>query len=229
VSTHGPDPIRASLHLDDAPVLRLILVRHGQQIPPVPGGTIKDQRDPPLTELGRRQKAVVADALAGEDVDAVYCSNLERAHQTGIEIASRHGQQPTVMKELREIEIGRDRPDDLPLTELIGEDAWAEARSVFSASQRWDDFPMSEPSDDFRTRVSGAFEAIRAAHATGVVVVACHGGVINAIVSMELGIDADLWFMPAHCSIHRLRVRPGRMVVQNLNETEHLMGDLETY
>lgn len=229
VSSHGPDPIRVAVHLDDSPTLDLVLVRHGQQTPPVPGGTVREQRDPPLTELGLRQKEAVAGVLAPEPVEAVYCSNLQRAHQTGIAIAGRHGLEPTVLDDLREIELGRDRPSDSPLPELLGDAAWADAKAAFQAGRRWDDFPFCEPSADFRGRIVNAMDSIRAAHPTGRVVVACHAGVINALVAAELGIDADFWFMPAHCSVQRLRARPGRMVVQSTNETAHLTGELETY
>jgi broad specificity phosphatase PhoE len=53
--------------------------------------------------------------------------------------------------------------------------------------------------------------------------VACHGGVINAYIAEFLGINMDMFFRPAHASIHRILARHERRVVSTLNELHHLI------
>ena len=71
----------------------LILVRHGQQDYPkdMPRATTADWVDPPLSEIGNRQAVAVGESMVGEVITAVYSSNLERAHETGRQIARHHG------------------------------------------------------------------------------------------------------------------------------------------
>jgi broad specificity phosphatase PhoE len=58
------------------------------------------------------------------------------------------------------------------------------------------------------------------------VVVACHGGVINAFLSGQLGLVADMFFRPAHCSVSRVAFDSELRVIRSLNEVHHLAGGL---
>ena len=84
--------------------IEVVLVRHGQQIPPE-DRTPEQRFDPPLSTIGERQVVAVAEHLADEEIDAVYSSHLERAHRTGLGIAGQHGLDVTVIEDLREIEL----------------------------------------------------------------------------------------------------------------------------
>lgn len=216
-----PDPFRRAL-LDEGQIFELILVRHGQQ-----GDRMV--ADSPLSELGRQQAAHVGEFLSAENITAVYSSHLLRAHDTGIAIAGHHGFECIVDKRLREIEIGRDLPKGKRMRDLYDDAELVERGKAFVATRRWDTFAASETGDDLRARVIPALEEIRERHDHGKVVVACHGGVINAIVAHELGIDMDYFFKVAHASVHRLRVGHDRLVIESINDTRHLNGDLLTY
>ncbi len=65
----------------------------------------------------------------------------------------------------------------------------------------WDVYPYSESSFDFRKRTVNAIEGILATHPGERVVVACHGGVINAYIGHIIGVDYDMFFRPAHASV----------------------------
>jgi broad specificity phosphatase PhoE len=54
------------------------------------------------------------------------------------------------------------------------------------------------------------------------VVVACHGGVINAYLAWVLGLAEDMFFRPAHASVQTVLVRDDRRVIQGLNDVSHL-------
>jgi broad specificity phosphatase PhoE len=56
--------------------MRLLLVRHGQTPSNVRSLLDTAVPGPGLTELGERQAAAPPEALAGEDIDALYASTL---------------------------------------------------------------------------------------------------------------------------------------------------------
>src|SRR5690625_5937445 len=86
--------------------MRLILVRHGQTSSNV--ADLLDTGDPgaDLTELGREQAAAVPRSLAGEQVDAVYASNLVRTQQTAGPLLEVRGLSLRVRPGIREIRAG---------------------------------------------------------------------------------------------------------------------------
>jgi 2,3-bisphosphoglycerate-dependent phosphoglycerate mutase len=216
-------PFDRAFLTDLAGVGRLILVRHGQQSwPEGPQPPSPDWVDPPLSDIGRRQAEVVGRALASEAVDAVYSSRLVRAHQTGIEIGRHHGIEPEVMDDLREIEIFRDLPDGKHVRDVVPEPVLRGMRERFVQERSWDVYPYSESSAQLRHRVINVIEGIVAIHAGGTVVVACHGGVINAYIGHVLGLAQDMFFRPGHASVSRVLAGDGRRVVHSLNEVHHL-------
>lgn len=205
--------------------LKLVLVRHGQQIP-VTERTPENYTNPPLTALGRRQADAVAEHLSGEQVDAVYTSTMERAQQTGQAIAQRHGLETAELHDLREIEVMRHLPTGSTPADAIDPLTWGGAAATFAQTGRWESFPLAEGSAEFRLRVRRGVEAILARHDEGQVVVACHAGVINAYVAEILDVSRDFFFRAAHCSVTRVNVSGDRRAVWNLNEHHHLAGDL---
>jgi probable phosphoglycerate mutase len=62
-------------------------IRHGQSVYNAEG-RIQGQSDVPLSDLGLQQSRAVADALAGEPIDALYSSPLRRAMQTAEEVSA---------------------------------------------------------------------------------------------------------------------------------------------
>jgi broad specificity phosphatase PhoE len=221
-------PIDVAFLTENPTAGTLILVRHGQQEWPDPSNAgAGEWVDPPLSALGRRQAAAVGEYLAGEKVDAIYSSALQRAHHTGLAVAAHHGRDVEVVMELGEIHVFRDLPQDERASDILGERALNGIRERFIQTRRWDAYPYSETSADFRRRIGYAVESVVVTHPGQTVVVACHGGVINAYVCEILGIPADMVFRPAHASVHRIRFAEGRRVVESLNELRFLVeGDL---
>jgi broad specificity phosphatase PhoE len=203
----------------------LVLVRHGQQDFPkdMRNATRDDWVDPPLSAIGNRQAEAVGQSMVGHRIDAVYSSHLKRANETGRQIGRHHGLDVTVLEELREIELFRDVPEGTSLPDVIDPLLLRGARERWVQVRRWDVYPFSETGDEFRHRVLMAVEGILVAHPGGQrVVVACHGGVINAVTAAFLGLAEDMFYRPAHASVHRVGVLGGRRVIWSLNETHHL-------
>lgn len=205
-------------------VTELVLVRHGQQDYPkdLPRASTADWVDPPLSEIGNRQALAVGESMAGEFITAVYSSNLERAHETGRQIARHHGLEVTVLDALREIELFRDLPEGTSLLDAVDPILLRGARERWVRDRRWDVYPFSETGSEFRHRILMAVEGILASHHGERVVIACHGGVINAVAGAIVGVREDMFFRPAHASVHRIGALAERRVIWSLNETHHL-------
>lgn len=85
---------------------RLLVVRHGQSVANL-DGVFAGHIDPALTEKGVRQAECTAEFIASAySVDAVYSSDLQRAHQTGLAVGRRLGLPVETDKGLREIFAG---------------------------------------------------------------------------------------------------------------------------
>jgi 2,3-bisphosphoglycerate-dependent phosphoglycerate mutase len=228
-----PTPLDRAFLTNVEDVTELVLVRHGQQVwPDAASATISEWVDPPLSQTGRRQALAVGLALSRTPVHAVYSSRLQRALFTGKAIAEHHGLEVEVVDDLREIETFRDLPQDAHPSDVLGELVLRGARERFVRHRTWDVYPGSERNSEFRHRVVNIIEGIVAGHPGQRVVVACHGGVINAYLGEILGLRTAMFFRPAHASTHRVRAKGDTRALHSMNEIHHLVAEtdpLETY
>jgi broad specificity phosphatase PhoE len=223
MSDETPHPIDRAFLTNDPEAGQLILVRHGQQQWPDPEtATVGDWVDPPLSELGRQQAAAVAAYLAEEPITVVYSSHLKRAHDTGRAVAEARDVDHTVIEQLEEINLYGDLPAHSRPIEVLGEKVVVGARERFVLTRRWDSYPHSETSSDFRRRVGMAVEGAIADHSGETVVIACHGGVINTYLADVLGLSVDMFYRPAHASVHRIRFKGTVRAIESLNEVTFL-------
>lgn len=223
MSDDTPHPIDRAFLTNDPEAGQLILVRHGQQQWPDPEtATVGDWIDPPLSDLGRQQAKAVASYLGGEPISAVYSSHLKRAHDTGRAVAEVADVDQVVIEQLEEINLYGDLPPDSRPIETLGEKLVVGARERFVLTRRWDSYPHSETSADFRRRVGLAVEGAIADHPGETVVVACHGGVINTYLADILGLSVDMFYRPVHASVHRIRFKGTVRAIDSLNEQTFL-------
>jgi len=213
-------------------VTEVIFVRHGQ--PHVNfEGAIGDTIDPPLSDHGLMQAKLTGEALSLLHVDAVFTSPLKRAYQTAEAIAEHHKQlELTVIPDLREVEVFRDIPREKTVVEFLGKELITGIRQRMIEERNWDVYPYSESSHEFRKRTINAIEMAIAHNAGHRIVIACHGGVINAYTGHIIGTRYDMFFRPAHASISVVAVGEGRRILRLLNDTHHLTtseGEFTTY
>jgi probable phosphoglycerate mutase len=196
--------------------MELLLIRHAL---PVRRELVVGAADPELSPAGRAQADHLAEYLAAERLDAVYCSPLRRAVETGIPVAARQGVEPIVVDDVAEWD--RMSPEYVPVEELKAAD-----------DQRWRDlvdgvWMSDEGPDVFRDRVLAAIERLVGAHTGGRIAVVCHGGVINTYLAAVLGLDPARpgFFYPNYTSIHRVMAAgTGQRSILTINETSHLRG-----
>ena len=215
------------LLLNNPDAVRLYLIRHGES-----GGNVARREgrianyDPPLTEQGRLQAERLGERMARYGVDAVYASPLQRAFDTGNEIAKRLGIDVRVIDDLQEIneplrQEGEPFDENLPLPEGVTHD---DIKRKFEANPVWDNLPGSENSAHFRGRIVRAIDQIVEECPGKKVAVACHGGVIQSYVSHILGLTSDFAFYAFNASITSIRAHRDRRVLWRLNDLAHLEG-----
>jgi probable phosphoglycerate mutase len=201
----------------------LALVRHGQQQPPTsPVFTPAEWADPPLSDVGRRQADIVGKAFADRRVDVVACSHLIRARETARAIAAHHDLEPVVLEDLREVETYRDLPEGTSPADALAAPYWRGVQERFPTERRWDLVPFGESSAELRHRTVSSIEGLLAMHPDANLVVVAHGGVINAYLAHLLGIGEDMFFLPAHTSVSRVRRLGTRRALHSLNDRDHV-------
>ncbi len=203
-------------------VTELLLVRHGQQAYD-PAGPVREMFDPPLSTLGEQQARLVGERLSTERVDAVYASPLTRALETGRQIARHHRLEPIVLDDLREVGVFDQIPPDKTAIDVLGRQVLAGVRERMIAEKSWDVYPLSESSASLRKRVINVIEGIVATHRNERVVIACHGGVINAYIGHIIGSKYDMFFRPAHTSINIVGAGGPIRALFRLNDVQHLL------
>lgn len=199
--------------------MRVVFVRHGESEGNA-SGIAQGRLDFGLTPLGLRQAEVTAKALAasGFRPGRVISSPLRRARETADLIADALGLPLERDEALAEYDIGE-------ASGLSGAEIRARFPGVASAWARGErpEIPGEEGREVFHARVTGFLERMR--EANGDVIAVAHGGVLNAICHIVLGIDHRRpgVFRVENCSISEVITdRAGRFVLARHNDTCHL-------
>lgn len=158
----------------------ILLARHGESDWNA-AGRWQGHADRPLTELGRRQAALLAEELAAVQLEAVYASDLRRAWETAEIAVAGRGLDVVRLRELREVDVG----SWSGLSRAEAAKRFPEAFERWrSGGHGWED---GEPYDDMAARVVAAVRRIAEVHPCGRVLVVSHGGPIRAIKAHALG------------------------------------------
>jgi probable phosphoglycerate mutase len=203
-------------------VTRIVAVRHGETALNV-ATRIQGQIDIGLNGAGREQARRVALALAREDIDAVYASDLQRAADTARALTERLALPLRTDAGLRERAFG----------EFEGL-TWDEVKQQHpEASRRWRQRdpsfgpPGGESLQVFVARAVEAMAAIAARHRGQHIVVVTHGGVLDALyrASARIAIDAPRTWQLANASINRVLHGDHGFTLVGWNDGLHLEGD----
>ena len=185
---------------------QILLIRHGQSAPYVPGRPfplVDGHGDPELSELGHFQARLVADRLVTEPLAAIYVSTLTRTRQTAAPLAAATGLEPIVEPDLREVFLGE--AEGGQLREMFATDHPI-ARAL-RAHNDWGVIPGAESNAQLTERVVRAVEGMADRHRGEMVAAFCHGGVIAAMLTHIAGAGPGTFFGVRHTSINHLVVQ----------------------
>ena len=195
--------------------MEIVLVRHAlpMRIDATDDG---GPADPGLAERGFDQAQRVVQALAGDDVSALYTSPSRRARETAAPLEQALGM-------TAEVEPGIAEFDSADSSYVPVEELKAANDPRWQALVKGELYSRGIDPAAFRARVVDAIERIVARHPGGRAVLFSHAGAINAAAGHVLAQERTIWFPPAYCSITRLgAARDGRRGITSLNETGHV-------
>ena len=200
----------------------VLLVRHGESAPAVPGQPfpLRDGHgDPPLDPVGEQQAELLGERLRHERVDAIYVTSLQRTHQTAAPLARHLGLDVIEDADLREVFLGEWEGGELRARAAAGDPIfqriWTE--------ERWDVIPGGEPHDAFDERLWRGFQRIVAAHPDGRVVAVAHGGVIGHLLHRVTGSRRFAFSGADNASISEVVVSAERIILRRYNDVSHLL------
>ncbi|MFZ4652414.1 MAG: histidine phosphatase family protein [Rubrivivax sp.] len=180
---------------------QILAIRHGQTDWNA-HGRIQGHLDIGLNDAGREQARRLGDALLGQDVAAVYSSDLQRARETAAEVSRATGAGVVLEPALRERAFGVF--EGLTHTEI--EQRWPE--EVRRWRQRDPAFAAQggETLVEFHARCVGAAQRLAGAHRGEVIALVAHGGVMDALyrAALRLPPDAPRTWALRNASINRL-------------------------
>ncbi len=194
---------------------RLIAVRHGETAWNV-DSRIQGSLDIALNDTGRWQAHRLALALAGEQIDALYASDLWRAYDTALSISRTTGLPVTTNEGLRERRFGEF--EGKTFTEV--EAHWPD--KALKWRKRIPDFVPEggESLLQFRERILTTVSALAVQNIGNQIVIASHGGTMDVLYRAATGQDlqAPRTWQLGNANINRLLWTPG---CEDPNGPEH--------
>jgi broad specificity phosphatase PhoE len=153
-----------------------------------------------LSENGRAQARALADHLRGRGIDAIYSSDLRRARDTAVIVASKLGLPVQVDAALREVDIGEWSGLTTDEIETRFPEGAARRRNGGTGWER------GEPIEAMSARILSAVRSIAAAHDGETVLAVTHGGPIRE-VRRASGVRGEQWHLVGNCEVDELAVR----------------------
>lgn len=201
---------------------RILVIRHGQTDWNVQG-RLQGHTDIPLNAEGRAQAEQLRLALVGEPLDAVYTSDLSRAHDTARGVAEATGAALAVHRGLRERAFGRF--EGVSFSELDRQ--WPEPAARWRRRE-----PGFAPPDggeslqDFYVRCVATATELASRHPGGSIALVAHGGVLDSLyrAATRVALDAPRSWVVANASINRLLFTDSGFSLVGWNDDAHLLG-----
>jgi probable phosphoglycerate mutase len=198
---------------------RIIAIRHGETAWNV-ATRIQGQLDIGLNGTGRWQAHRLSMALAGEPVEAVYSSDLLRAWDTAMAVASAVGREVQTTTGLRERGFGVfEGKTFAEVTELWPEQSqlWRRREPAFAPEG-------GESLITFRDRIVGEVSRLASAHGGEQIVMVAHGGVMDVLyrAATRQEIQAPRTWNLGNATINRLLWTPEGLSIVGWADNLHL-------
>ena len=201
---------------------RIIAVRHGETDWNV-DTRIQGQLDIGLNAYGRWQAEQAARALADEVFDAIYASDLSRAHDTALTIAAQSRAQTPVQVHagLRERAFGKFEGHTFATIEA----RWPEESRLWRIRE-----PHFAPSGGGESpaqileRVANTVNSLAERHLGQQILVVTHGGVLDALyrLATRQSVNAPRTWQLGNAAINRLLWTPEGLTLVGWADMQHL-------
>jgi probable phosphoglycerate mutase len=204
--------------------MKLILVRHGESNWNK-YGVIQGNRDPYLSEEGRRQTQLLMKRLSKEKIDVIYSSPLRRALEGAKMIAEARNLNVCIRKELEEFNLGEWQGKTIRKVEK----EYPGMLNKWFTNPSKVEVPGGETLAAFRKRIVKVFDEIKRDYSNGTVLVVTHGGVISMYLVHVLEMNPDrIWRIPLKNTSLSVLYFDGdeRVSLTLFNDTCHLGEDL---
>lgn len=208
---------------------RILAIRHGETAWNV-DTRLQGHLDIPLNDMGQRQAENLARALAEREVvDAIYASDLSRAHATAQAIAQAMGHKVSTHLGLRERHFGvfQGRTFDEVEVELP-EHAWHWRKRT----PDWEPPEGGESLLALRERIMCTVDELAARHAGQQIVLVAHGGVLDILyrAATRLDLQAPRTWQLTNTAVNRLLWTSQGLSLVGWGDTSHLdtLGQDET-
>ena len=171
-----------------------------------------------LSEKGRAEAAMQAGRLAGEKIEAIYSSPLQRTRETAEIVSDRLGLPVRYREDVLEIDYGE--WTGLTFDQIRQDERW----QLWSRSRSIAAVPGGESWRQVQERAVGALFDLQQIHPDGSVVVVSHGDVIRAALLFGLGMPLDFYsrIEIAFASLSTIRLDDAGIRVTGLNEWPRL-------
>ncbi len=207
------------------PVTRLFLVRHGQSDGNA-AGRFGGHTATPLSELGKKQAEITAEALAKERINIIYSSDLLRAVQTAEPLARLLDLPIITSADFRERKVG-------VLEGKTFDESKAEHPNDYYALVNRNIHHVITDGESYREllkRATNALHEVLRAHYGANIVIFSHTGAICFLTLYLLGAinrrtKTTPWLVTSNCGINRFELRGGGVRNVRLlatNDTRHL-------
>jgi broad specificity phosphatase PhoE len=171
-----------------------------------------------LSEKGRAEAAMQAGRLAGEKIEVIYSSPMQRTRETAEILADRLGLSIRYREDVIEIDYGE--WTGLTFDQIRRDERW----QMWSRSRGIAAIPGGESWRQVQERVVGALFDLQQAHPDGSVAIVSHGDVIKAALLFALGMPPDFYsrIEIAFASLSTIRLDGAGIRVSGLNEWPRL-------
>ncbi len=200
-------------------VTRILLVRHGATTSSA-DDRFAGSSDVELSPHGITQLQRLSDAMRNVPIDAAYCSNMHRAIRSAEIISHPHGIEPTIDRDLREIDHGH--WEGVPHKEV--EQKFAAEYRAWSADPVNTVIPGGESGKMVLDRALRATQRIVTKHAGQTVLVVSHKATNRLLLAAWLGFDPrryrDRLAQDLAC-LNIIHVREAGPQIALMNDTSH--------
>ena len=200
---------------------RILAIRHGETAWNV-DTRLQGHLDIPLNDVGLRQAQHLAQALAQRDpIDAIYASDLSRAHITAQTIAQAVSLSVNTHVGLRERHFGAFQGRTFAEVEVeLPEHAW-------HWRKRTPDWVPPEGGESLHTlheRILNTVNEVAARHPGQQIVMVAHGGVLDILyrAATRLDLQAPRTWALTNTAVNRLLWSPQGLSLVGWGDTSHL-------